>query len=550
MKKFTLLVFLLPLIVFSQGLKTDTEMTTQANVIRNETVQYANTKGRIADMHQSLIDSKVNLSQFAKVSATGTDTYLASISPAISSYPIGFSAWVSFANTNTGAATINFNSIGAKSIKKNVSANLAASDILVGKYYFLIYDGTNFQISLDESGGFTNPMTTNGDIIYGGIGGLPTRLASNSNGKVLTIASAIPSWQDSKFPPDGDYGDIDIQSSGTVLQIDNNVVTYAKMQNASGQRLIGRYAASLGTPQEISLGSGLTLNSSTGVLTSIPSISAGTRLLGRYSASSGDAQEIVVGSGLNLSVGGTLTATGGISGLTANQLTFATSSTTIGGDPMFRVNTASDFLEVYSSSSNRSELGKDHATWQSTSTEKVSINTLGGGSLSLSSASGSLSLSGNLLDNTVNADMVYRNTGSNSHIFRNNSTELVRITSSKNLGLNASTFGTSAVGVLAIGNGTAPTTSPANMIQLYVTSAELRVRDGAGNITLLSPHNFSLIPNGASEPGAFAHWSEYETEHGREQMNIDMLRMARMVEELWNEVKGLREQLVYKKSIE
>lgn len=44
---------------FSQ--QTDASLTTQADVIRNETVPGANTKGRIADMHQSIIDSKFSL---------------------------------------------------------------------------------------------------------------------------------------------------------------------------------------------------------------------------------------------------------------------------------------------------------------------------------------------------------------------------------------------------------------------------------------------------------------------------------------------------------
>lgn len=47
-----------------------------------------------------------------------------------------------------------------------------------------------------------------------------------------------------------------------------------------------------------------------------------------------------------------------------------------------------------------------------------------------------------------------------------------------NVGINAASFGTSAASVLGIGNGTAPTTSPADMIQIY--SVDL----SAGNATL------------------------------------------------------------------
>ena len=61
-----------------------------------------------------------------------------------------------------------------------------------------------------------------------------------------------------------------------------------------------------------------------------------------------------------------------------------------------------------------------------------------------------------------------------------------------NVGFGTETFGTSAAGVLGLLNGTAPTSSPANTIQLYAVdvaaSSELHVRDEATNVTVLSPH--------------------------------------------------------------
>lgn len=48
--------------------------------------------------------------------------------------------------TNTGASTINPNSLGATAIKKNGSVSLAAMDIVSGTIYTVEYDGTNFQI--------------------------------------------------------------------------------------------------------------------------------------------------------------------------------------------------------------------------------------------------------------------------------------------------------------------------------------------------------------------------------------------------------------------
>lgn len=44
------------------------------------------------------------------------------------------------------------------------------------------------------SGGFTNPMTTLGDVIYGGVAGAATRLGVGSEGQVLSVTSGIPAW--------------------------------------------------------------------------------------------------------------------------------------------------------------------------------------------------------------------------------------------------------------------------------------------------------------------------------------------------------------------
>lgn len=51
---------------------------------------------------------------------------------------------------------------------------------------------------------------------------------------------------------DADYGDITVSSSGTVMTIDNDVVTYAKMQNVSAtDKVLGRSTAGAGDVEEI-----------------------------------------------------------------------------------------------------------------------------------------------------------------------------------------------------------------------------------------------------------------------------------------------------------
>ena len=89
-------------------------------------------------------------------------------------------------------------------------------------------------------------------------------------------------------------------------------------------------------------------------------------------------------------------------------------------------------------------------------------------------------------------------------------------------------------GTIAIANDVVPISSPANVVQLYaqdvlvspkVFRSELKVRDELGNITTLSPHNFSLT----GQPSESMAWSFY-SENDTGKINIDMLRTVRLVE--------------------
>ncbi|MDB4919870.1 hypothetical protein [Mucilaginibacter sp.] len=93
--------------------------------------------------------------------ASGTDSYVATIVPAITTYENTQIFSIQFSNANTGAATLNLNGLGAKSIKKNSTATLLANDILASGIYLLAYDSTNFQIIGNVSG--VLPTVTSGE---------------------------------------------------------------------------------------------------------------------------------------------------------------------------------------------------------------------------------------------------------------------------------------------------------------------------------------------------------------------------------------------------
>lgn len=127
--------------------------------------------------------------------ASGTDTYtIPETIPA--AYTAGERFLVTFTNANTGAATLNRNSLGAKDLLSQSGAALTSGQIAAGSTHLVRYNGTNYRILTLDISGMINPMTTGGDIIYGGASGAPTRLANGNSGEVLTSSggTGAPTW--------------------------------------------------------------------------------------------------------------------------------------------------------------------------------------------------------------------------------------------------------------------------------------------------------------------------------------------------------------------
>ena len=71
------------------------------------------------------------------------------------------------------------------------------------------------------------------------------------NGKLFTKKDDNSVVEISGGIDDGDKGDITVSSSGATFTIDNDVVTFAKMQNVSTSRLLGRTTSSSGDIEEL-----------------------------------------------------------------------------------------------------------------------------------------------------------------------------------------------------------------------------------------------------------------------------------------------------------
>lgn len=128
-------------------------------------------------------------------------------------------------------------------------------------------------------------------------------------------------------------------------------------------------------------------------------------------------------------------------------------------------------------------------------------------------------------------------------VFTQNNNRILDITGAGNLLLGGTTDPASAYYTIGLHNGGAPTGSITNGVIIYsedvAASAELKVRDEAGNITVLSPHNFTGIPMGKSEDMAWSYYSERDGKY----ITVDMLKAIRTIEKLTVRVAELEKRL-------
>jgi hypothetical protein len=80
------------------------------------------------------------------ITVSGTDTVTGTLSPTLAAYAAGQMFYWVAAGTNTGAVTLNIDSLGAKAVTRDGSTALAAGDIRSGEVVVVVYDGTRFQV--------------------------------------------------------------------------------------------------------------------------------------------------------------------------------------------------------------------------------------------------------------------------------------------------------------------------------------------------------------------------------------------------------------------
>jgi hypothetical protein len=163
--------------------------------------------------------------------------------PGVLSYTNGVSITFKASFANTGTATININSLGAKTIMKQVSNNLASGDILSGQVVNLVYDGTNFQM-ISASGAVAgsgsgwsltgNSGTVDGTNFIGNIDNIPLTFKVN-NQKAGFLSVQNTSFGFSSLTTNGGQDNVAIGSTALNVNL------------ASGNTAVGSFTLSQNT---------------------------------------------------------------------------------------------------------------------------------------------------------------------------------------------------------------------------------------------------------------------------------------------------------------
>lgn len=110
------------------------------------------------------ISTKVdqNGSPIYAADSVGTDSYAITLSPAPAAYTTGMIINFKAGTANTGACSLNVNSLGAVTIKKQNDQDTATGDIEAGQIVTVAYDGTNFQMQsqLAQANASTGRLTS------------------------------------------------------------------------------------------------------------------------------------------------------------------------------------------------------------------------------------------------------------------------------------------------------------------------------------------------------------------------------------------------------
>lgn len=159
------------------------------------------------------LESQVNRVKYLN-SVAGTNTIAASMTPSLAAYSAGMIVVFNPANTNSGATTLNINSLGALDVFKQNGVALASGDLVAGTPAVLVLDsGADDWILLNPMS--LSTLNVSSSLTYGGVevgfrgfgnrrnvSAVGNTIAADAGGLVVFTASGFLFTLDTDVPGD------------------------------------------------------------------------------------------------------------------------------------------------------------------------------------------------------------------------------------------------------------------------------------------------------------------------------------------------------------
>jgi len=228
------------------------------------TATYDGTQFQLATNYSFATATSVQNSQGTLLGTiAGTNTITAAATPTLTAYTAGQTFRFSSAGANTGATTLNINSLGAKNIFYIGSA-LVGSEIPASGMVTVTYDGTQFNLTASAAAG-SSPFTDATAIIKNSVDA--TKLIKISAASVTTATTRTITGADR----DQNLGTLlpaPTNNNGKVLQTDGSVNAYANANPPVRQTVLSGTVDANGLPNfGGSTGSGTVTQSNTLIVT-------------------------------------------------------------------------------------------------------------------------------------------------------------------------------------------------------------------------------------------------------------------------------------------
>jgi len=164
-----------------------------------ETLSKTSTGGTGAKLVVTPDNMNSTLTYDYAVDSVGSDAYAITLTPAPTAYVAGQKFTFKAGTANTGACTLNVNSLGAKTIKKQYNQDLNTGDILANQIVEVVYDGTNMQMISSSSPNINHTINADENIsnwityqypLVAGTGTLTGWTVTSSGGATISAQSA------------------------------------------------------------------------------------------------------------------------------------------------------------------------------------------------------------------------------------------------------------------------------------------------------------------------------------------------------------------------